>query len=288
MVAQEVLDLLVKVRVLVGQPMKMKDRERDVVTGSPCERPVALMLTYERPGSLLATVGSYWKTCDVPLYVFDDGSQDPQKQGELRLVEAAGAHVMRMKHKGFARSWLEILRYARKNLTYFDSLVLLEDDLMFADGWLETLQAMQRGITAHGLKQGMVSCLMPHDKPQGALMSLSGVEAYQSFGHTFQVNMMPWEVLKRFEVIQESVDEVLATRSGHGLDIYLVGNLAHRLKRMSFVSTSSWVAHVGIDSIVESQGFGSCRHCGNNLVPELERIGDIWKNNWKNGQSYPS
>jgi hypothetical protein len=258
--------------------MKMEDRERQKVASCPCERPVALMLTHERPGTLLATVGSYWRTCDMPLYVFDDGSKDPEKLGELGLVKATGATVCMLGHTGFARSWLDIFQYARENLTEYDSLVLLEDDLQFAEGWLETLQAMQKGIAGLGLGQGMVSCLMPHNEPQSAVVDLGGVKAYQSMAHTFQVNMMPFEILDSFEVIEESVKEVLETRSGHGLDIYLVGNLAHRLNRQSFVSTSSWVAHVGIDSVVEGQGFGSCRTAGTNLVPELAKIGKIWEN----------
>ena len=259
--------------------MRMEDRERlPAIESCPCENPVALMLTHERPGLLTQTVASFWNTtCAVPLYLFDDGSQDPRKLGELKLVGATGVKVQRLPPMGFAKAWLEILRFAKDNLSRYDSLVLLEDDLIFARGWLETLQAMQKGITGIHLGQGMVSCFRPHDSPQTAVVDLGGVEAYQSMAHTFHVNLMPMSVLRHFEVIEESVEEVLATSRGLGLDVYLVGNLAHRLKRVSFVSMQSWVAHIGTNSVVEGQGFGPCRHVGFNLVPELEQLAERWR-----------
>ncbi len=252
--------------------------------GCLCERPVALMLTHERPGLLLATVKKFWDTTEgVPLHVFDDGSQSEEKKEELRVVEKMGALVIRMPHQGFARSWHAILPSAKITFDWkYDSMVMLEDDIVFASGWLETLQKMQRGIIARGLKQGCVSCFRPHVEPQSTPVDLNGVEAYQSMAHTWHANLVPMEVFEQLDVLDESVCEVMGSRRGLGLDVYFIGNLAHRLQRISFVSMQSWVAHVGYDSsVVKEQGFGSCEHPGVNLVGELSALGEAYEREWK-------
>ena len=259
--------------------MKVGEHEkRQGAKASPCENPVALMITHDRPGLLLATVGSFWKTTScVPLNIFDDGSTHRDKAAELELVRGTGAVIHKLPAMGFARVWQHAFLFAKEHLRAFDSVIMLEDDIVFAKGWLETLQAMQKGIVGLGLGQGMTSCFRPHEEPQNPVVELCGIEAYQSMAHTFHVNMMPMDVLRDFSVVEESVSEVINTRRGLGLDVYLVGNLAHRLNRQSFVAMQSWAAHLGLESIVEGQGFGKCGHPGFNLVAELEKFAEGWK-----------
>jgi len=251
--------------------------------GCACERPVALMVTHERPGFLLATVGSFWRSAPhLHLYVFDDGSTSPDKEDELELVRETGAEIIRLPHMGFAETWLQAFHFAKRNLIAYDSLVLLEDDIIFAEGWLDVLSRMQRGIHDMGFEQGFTSCLRPHLNPQSRVVELDGIRAYQSMAHTWHVNMLPFEVLERMDVIEESVDEVRKSTMGRGLDVYLVGNLAHRLKRLSFVSMESWVGHMGFaHSLVASQGFENCKHPGVNLVGELDSLAKGFERQWR-------
>ena len=263
--------------------MKVEDyiatRQVEKPKGCPCEKPVALMLTYKRPGLLLGAVESFLKTADgIPLHVFDDGSEDGVKDVELNCVEEYGVKVHVMLHRGFALSWLNMLKLVKETMKDYDSVVMLEDDIVFAKGWLDVLVRMQKGINELGMKQGMTTCFRPHERPQSAIVDLQGVKAYQSMAHTFHANMMPMEILDRMDVLEQSVDEAVKSKMGHGIDVYWVGNLAHRLNRVSFISEQSWVAHVGIKrSLVEAQGFGPCRHSGVNLVKELEEY-DMMKN----------
>ena len=186
-------------------------------------------------------------------------------------VARRGIYVQRLTHRGFAEMWRAAFEMARNESTPdWDSLILLEDDLMFAKGWLETLQAMQRGIASLGLKQGMTSCFRPHRKPQGVVVNLDGVEAYQSMGHSWHVNMVPKAVLGRMDVFEEALSQVKGSKSGQGIDLYYPGLLSHRLGLTSFVSMQSWVAHRGVDkSVVRDQGYLACQHPGVNLVEEL-------------------
>jgi hypothetical protein len=204
---------------------------------------------------------------------------------ELRTMEACRTPVTKMPHQGFARAWQQILTETKSVFgSLHDSVIMLEDDIVFAEGWLETLQSMQRGIAARGLRQGCASCFRPHLEPQSKVVELGGVPAYQSMAHTWHANLMPMSVLDNMEVLTESVDEVLASRRGLGLDVYYVGNLAHRLNRTSFVAMESWVAHRGYkNSLVSKQGFGNCQHPGVNLVSELSRFGEEYEKDWEGG-----
>jgi len=247
---------------------------REAHEGCGCEQPVAMMITHERPGFLLATVNSFRMTApDVRLHVFDDGSHTESKIAELEMVRRMGAVVIRLPHSGFANTWERAFDFARRSLVGYDSVIMLEDDIVFAKGWLDVLKRMQRAIPERGLKQDMTSCFRPHMELPSESVSLGGVEAYASMAHSFQVNMMPFEVLNRMDVIEESVREANESNRGLGLDVYLVGNLAHRLHRTSFVSTASWVGHMGACcTVVGKQGWGACKHAGVNLVDELKSL----------------
>jgi len=260
----------------VGQPVKVGEhrQKKKKPKGCSCERPAAMMVTHERPGFLMATVTSFLVTApDTHLYVFDDGSETKEKLTELNTVKSLGVEVVKFPHRGFAETWLDAFRYAKENFVAYDSLVMLEDDIVFAQGWLDVLAKMQRGIAELGFKQGFTSCLRPHLRPQSNVVELNGVEAYQSMAHTWHVNMVPFELVEKINIIEDSVKEVKKSTRGLGLDVYLVGNLAHRLKRVSFVAMQSWVGHMGFNhSLVASQGFGSCKHPGVNLVEELQSL----------------
>jgi len=243
--------------------------------GCLCKNPVAVMLTYNRAGLLMGAVRSFFKTTQrkIPLLVFDDGSDSEGKRIELGCVRECGVRVFELPHAGFVEAWLKVFDHVRNACGEFDSVIMLEDDLVFAEGWVEVLVKMQVGIAQRGFRQGMTTCFRPHEKPQSEVIDLNGVRAYQSMAHTWHVNMMPMDVLRHTDVIEESAEEVRKSKSRLGLDVYLVGNLAHRLGRASFVSEESWVAHIGVkDSIVAGQGYKSCTHRGVNLVKELERF----------------
>ena len=259
----------------------IKSREPELIPRCECKNPIALMLTYERPGLLIGAVNSFLETTKgVPLHVFDDGSDDRNKQTELNCIAGSGkgVEVHSMLHKGFAESWLEVLRFVKKRFSNHDSVITLEDDVMFAHGWLDILQKMQGGIADMGYLQGMTTCFRPHDNLQSPLVDLRGVKAYQSMAHTFHVNLFPMVLLDRFDVLEKSVEESLKSRSKHGIDVYWVGNISHRLNRVNFISEQSWVAHVGFSSMVKKQGYTACLHGGINPVKELERFAEGWKN----------
>ena len=256
----------------VGEHKKMAKPE-------PCEfkNPVALVMTYNRLGFLSGVVDTFFETTEgVPLHVFDDGSDNPCKRLELQGMEDL-VTVHKQEHKGLVGAWREALEFARKNLRDHDSLILLEDDIRLGKGWLDVLKKMQTGIADLGYLQGMTSCFRPHKEPQSPVVDLKGVKAYQSMAHGFQVNLMPMAVLDRMDVFEEAAVNVAASKSGKTLDVYWVGNLAHRLNRVSFVSMQSWVAHIGFESIMLQQGLGACRCAGFDLVPELRKFESIWK-----------
>lgn len=242
-------------------------KEKLRVPVCPCELPVAAMLTYERPGMLSSTVASYIKTSSLPLTVYDDGSKSQEKQEELLRIARLGVQVVRMPHRGFAESWKHILSDMRNDKA--DSVIMLEDDLTFAEGWTSVLQRMQRGISALGFAQGVTSCVTCHARPQNTVVDLEGIKAYQSMATSWQAVMLPLEALERWDVFEEALECVKNTERGLGLDVYYVGLLAHRLRRLSFVSTQSWVRHDGVESVVEKQGFGCFKGPGINLVSEL-------------------
>ena len=262
----------------------IKNREPIMVPRCECKKPIALMLTYNRTGLLLGAVNSFLTTTeDVPLCIFDDGSDDYNKRMELLCIEQIGGRVsvVRLKHGGFAKSWLDILCFVHDTKQVFgkyDSVITLEDDIMFAPGWLDVLKKMQNGIADMGFLQGMTTCFRPHETIQSPLVDLRGVAAYQSMAHTFHVNLFPMAVLDRLDVLRESVEESLKSSYHHGIDVYWVGNISHRLGRVNFISEQSWVAHVGFSSMVKTQGFIACRHGGINPVKCLERFAEGWKN----------
>ena len=257
--------------------MKVGEHPREFKPRSTCEHPVALMITHERPGMLSATVDSFLAaTPGVPLAVFDDGSASDEKRSELDSLPARGVTVFSLPRQGFIQTWRMVLLGMKDFITKAcDSVVLLEDDLRFAPGWLDVLATMQAGAQDRGLQAGAMTCLRVHHEPQAPVVDLDGVKAYQSMMHGFQVNLVPREALERSDVIEESIKQ--AEASEHGLDVHLWGNMSHRLGRTNFMSEQSWVAHVGAQSIVEGQGYKSFAHPGYNLVDDLKEIADSWK-----------
>jgi len=231
----------------------------------------ALMLTHERPGLLTETVNSFLsKTSGIPLTVFDDGSSSEDKEKELKAIQEQGIEVIRLPKMGFISAWEYVFSFVREKYPKNDCIVL-EDDLSFATGWLDALKNMYEGTADLGYMPGAMSCLRVHDRPQNAYtVVLRGIEAYQVMWHSFQVNLLPWEVIENADMIWKAAEE--AKKGQHGLDVYLLGRISDNMGRMNFVSMESWVAHEGSgQSLVESQGFRSLQHRGRNLVPELEK-----------------
>lgn len=232
----------------------------------------AMMITHERPGLLEATVRSFQaKTPGVSLTIIDDGSEAGVKKAELRRMEEWGVRVLRFPRAGFISTWQNGLEWARTTLKGVGGVVLLEDDLSFATGWLDVLVRMYEGAADLGYKPGAMSCLRVHDRPQSArTVNLRGIEAYQVMWHSFQVNLMPWEVVENKDLIDQAAAE--ARRGKHGIDVYLLGMISDRMGRTNFVSVESWVAHEGVGvSLVEGQGFRSLKHRGRELVGELRK-----------------
>lgn len=236
----------------------------------------AMMITHERPGLLEATVRSFRaKTPDMPLTIFDDGSVSAEKRSELGRMAGLGANVLLFQKAGFVATWLRAFEWMRRAKSYLGGVILLEDDLSFATGWDDVLRRMYEGAADLGYVPGAMSCLRVHDVPQARVISLRGVAAYQSMGHSFQVNLMPWEVIESKDLIDQAAEET--KRGKHGLDIYLLGGISDRMGRTNFMSTESWVAHEGINkSLVAGQGYRSLTHRGRGLVEELRREDVLW------------
>lgn len=230
---------------------------------------VAMMATYERAGMLTRTVESFARTApDVPLTVYDDGSETLNKKAELQHLEAEGVEIVRLPHGGFVSLWMKALEDAAS--VGAEGFVLLEDDLSFAPGWLDVLRRMHDGAMAMGRKPGAMSCLRVHSEPQGVPVVLGGVEAYQSMMHGFQVNLVSREAVLRRDVLEEAARR--SAEGSHGIDVNWIGLLSHRLGMMSYVSMRSWVAHEGSGtSVVKGQGYRSFEHRGFELVDSLTR-----------------
>jgi hypothetical protein len=211
---------------------------------------------------------------NLPVLIVDDGSTSIEKRDELAAIVDDKVVVWPQPHQGFIDLWLGVMKLASEGGLPFmsgkpEAMVLLEDDLLFASGWLQTLQEMAQGAVDAGYKPGAMSCLRVHDEPQAGVVELNGIEAYQSMGHSFQVNYIPAAVVARFDVVEQAAERARA--GSHGLDIWWIGGIADRLWRTSFISMQSWVAHMGLDdSVVAGQGYRSFNHHGHNLVPELQ------------------
>ena len=228
----------------------------------------ALMLTHERPGLLSETVASFNKTASISLTVIDDGSESVEKKAELDRLEAEGTTIWRFSKGGFVNTWVRALGRARGSMRDVGGLVLLEDDLSFAKGWMCILRRMYEGAADLGYMPGAMCCLRPHEEIQAKKIVLDGVDAYQSMWHGFQVNLMPWEVIENEKLIQLAAEQTL--RKKHGIDVYLLGGISDRMGRTNFISIESWVAHEGVGrSLVESQGYKSFQRRGYGLVEEL-------------------
>jgi hypothetical protein len=228
----------------------------------------AFMLTYERPGLLLKTVTSYLQNADIPLTIYDDGSESNEKRAELDWISRQGPEVVMEPHRGLVRTWIKVFEDIADKFDDNDGIVMLEDDLLFAPGWHETLVRMAQGAKNLGFKSGAMSCLRCHAHPQAQIRNLDGVEAYQSMQHGFQVNMVPAWVLKRKDFLEEAVE--LSEGGNHGLDVWFLGGLSHRLGLTNFISYQSWVSHVGGgQSVAEGQGYRSFHGLGYNLVDSL-------------------
>ena len=129
--------------------MKVEDYLKSKVVVKPpyMGRVASMMVTYERPGLLTKTVASYMASHNdpPPLVVFDDGSTSDEKIRELAKVRNMGAIVMEMKHTGFIDTWEQAFEWAhRMFLNRAKGLVLLEDDITFAKGWLDVLMIVCR------------------------------------------------------------------------------------------------------------------------------------------------
>jgi hypothetical protein len=149
-----------------------------------------------------------------------------------------------------------------------DGVVMLEDDLLFAPSWDDTLLKMAQGVTRLGLAPGAMTCFRCHEEPQAPIMDLNGVRAYQSMQHGFQVNMVPLGVFKNMGVFEEAA--INSENGDHGIDIWFIGGLAHRMGLTSFMSEQSWVAHTGAGrSIASDQGYASFDGVGFELVHGL-------------------
>jgi hypothetical protein len=253
-------------KLKVGEHQRIR---RD--TEPPMGEVAAMMATYERPGLLEKTVRSFMATAPgVPLVVFDDGSLSSEKREELYLVEGLGATVVRLSHAGFISTWLEAFRWARAHLVGSGGVVALEDDLSFAKGWLDVLRWMHDGVARLEKLPGAMTCLRVHDTAQSAIVNLGGVQAYQSMGHSWQVNLLPWPVVMD-EALQEAA-AACARKDRHGLDVHFIGLMSHLRGRTSFMATRSWVAHEGLGkSVVKGQGYRPLEHRGYELVEELRR-----------------
>lgn len=251
--------------------MKVGEHERPEKKRVPeLVRLMSLMVTYNRPGMLTETVRSYFASGDMPaLVVFDDGSNVEGKDAELDAVSDMGVAVVRYPHCGFISTWRKIFDGYGRSKRSADGIILLEDDLRFAPGWLDILLRMYEGAADKGWKPGAMSCLMAHDVPQSAVVELRGVEAYQSMMHGFQVNLVPREAILRMDVFEEA--ERRSAKGRHGIDVHWLGLLSHMLGMVNFVSTRSWVSHEGAkSSVVAGQGYRSFESRGNNLVEFLK------------------
>lgn len=247
-------------------------RVEEVLT--PRRIAMAVVLTHERPGYLTRTLESLRKASPwLKVVVYDDGSDSDEKLEELQFVEENGYHVNYGVHRGFVRTWMQVFFDISRGIDNVydrsDGIVLLEDDLIFAKGWDGVLLAMAAGVEALGLRPGAMTCFRCHGEPQNPLVNLNGVMAYQTMQHGFQLNMFPAWVFDERKMLEEAADN--SENGEHGIDIWLMGLMAHRLGLTSFMSEQSWVAHVGASqSLVESQGFRSFKGVGYNLVKEFE------------------
>jgi len=247
--------------------------KRDVWTPTSIE--TVVVLTYERPGLLTKTIASI-KAASPELYVvvYDDGSTSPEKLLELETVEESGIHVNREPHRGKVRTWLKItfdLSCCINNtMTESSGVVLLEDDLLFAPGWDETLLKMAGGVEDAGLKPGAMTCFRGHEEPQNLVRELREVRAYQTMQHGLQVNLVPAHVFNHQDVLMEAAR--LSEEGRHGLDVWFIGMLSHRLGLTSFCAEQSWVAHTGAgNSIAETNGSKPYSGIGYELSSELIR-----------------
>lgn len=236
----------------------------------------AVMLTYERPGLLTETLRSLKAASpDLWVVVYDDGSESEEKLEELKEVEANGVHVNREPHRGLVRTWMKVFFDLSCGLdnVYIDEegVILLEDDLLFAPGWDETLLRMGKGVAELGLNPGAMTCFRCHKEPQGPIVELNGVRAYQSMQHGFQVNMVPLGIFRDLSVFEEAAQN--SEKGEHGIDIWFIGGLSHRLDMTSFMTEQSWVAHTGAcNTIAGRQGYASFKGYGHNLVHCLLQV----------------
>jgi len=233
----------------------------------------AVMLTYERPGLLTETLKSLKEASpNLKVVVYDDGSKSEEKLRELDAVERGGVHVNREPHRGLVRTWVKVFFDLAATIDVFyeaeDGVVLLEDDLKFAKGWDDVLLRMAQGVADIGLKPGAMTCFRCHERPQAPIVDLNGVRAYQSMQHGFQVNMVPIGVFDNLPVFEEAA--LNSDKGCHGIDIWFIGGLSHRLGLTSFMSEESWVAHTGAGrTIAGKQGYLPFNGEGYNLVESL-------------------
>lgn len=205
----------------------------------------------------------------MPLVVVDDGSSSPEKEAELKGIGGM-AEVRRIPHGGFCRSWVSIFEWLKEEKRA-DAYVLLEDDLVFAHGWLDVLMKMHRGLLDAGFVPGAMTCLRYHPEPQGQVFTFGDVQAYQSMYHGFQVNLVPREFVERTDLVLQAAGDVAPGR--HGFDVNWMALLSHRLHAVHLICTRSWVRHIGVGvSMVTAQGFRTFNHPGYCLVPELEGL----------------
>lgn len=232
---------------------------------------MAAMLTHERPGMLTRTVHSYLSKTDIPLVVFDDGSGSQEKCDELSDI-GKEVEVVLLRHGGFCQSWLYILKWMRQ-CRKEDAFVLLEDDLLFAEGWMDVMKTMQRGLIDLYFRPGALTCLCYQEEPQGQLFEFGEVKAYQNTFHGFQANLVSRELVEREDIINQAAEEVRSGPGRFGFDKHWMQGIMHRLHAINLTCTRSWVRHIGASSsLVAKQGYQSFDHPGYHLVPELESL----------------
>jgi len=236
--------------------------------------PLMLMVTYERPGALTATLDSFFNTTSgMVLHVLDDGSSSDEKKAELDKVETRGVMVHRMPHRGIGPTWMEIFRFAKENASGHDSVVFLEDDLRFSVSWLDVMASILLGSIEKGYKTGMVTCFRAYDDACWECKQVEvvgGVEVFRPENNSFQANIFLPELLDNMGMMDEAA--MRAESEGWGIDKQLCQDMREKMGRVNFCSVRSYIEHTGCGrnpSIAREHGYVCYPFRGFNLVHEL-------------------
>lgn len=256
--------------MLVEEYIRKKERaeeERKPARGRI--NPLILMVTYERPGVLTATLDSFFKaTPGYVLHVLDDGSPSDEKNEELNKVQKRGVIVHRMPHRGIGPTWMEIFRFAKANVSGHDSVIFLEDDLEFSVSWLDVMASMLLGAVEQGYKVGMMTCFRAYEVAKN-VVTVGGIEVFEPENNSFQANIFLPELLDSMDVMDEAAKEAEAEK--WGIDKRLCENIRSKMGRVNFSSVRSYIKHTGgRTSIARKHGYVYYPFDGCNLVQELK------------------